>query len=235
MPASALPWRLSRQLDLLRSTGVEMPQTPQAYVQDWLGKGWLRREYPSGVSEEQYFELTANAADALRYLMRLSRPRSAATESKLASVLQLLQALADATDENPETRVASLLAERQRLDDEIDAVRAGRFTTLASDRAAERAREVISQGEELLGDFDKVEDASVKSTSNCARTSWRTKVGEARFWRKSSMASTSYERTDARRLRCVLAAAHRSTGCGTVRGGAAAGCCPAVRRFAERG
>lgn len=157
LPASALHERLSRQLDLLRSTGVEMPQTPQAYVQDWLAKRWLRREYPSGASEEQY-ELTADAADALRYLMRLSRPRSAATESKLASVLQLLQALAEATDDNPETRVASLLAEKQRLDDEIDAVRAGRITTLASDRAAERAREVISQSEELLGDFDKVKE-----------------------------------------------------------------------------
>ena len=157
LPASALHERLSRQLDLLRSTGVEMPQTPQAYVKDWLGKRWLRREFPAGVSEEQY-ELTADAADALRYLMRLSRPRSAATESKLASVLQLLQALADVTDANPETRVASLVAERQRLDEEIDAVRAGRFSTLAADRATERAREVISQSEELLGDFDKVKE-----------------------------------------------------------------------------
>jgi hypothetical protein len=157
LPASALHERLSRHLDLLRSIGVEMPQAPQAYVLDWVGQGWLRREYPSGATEEQY-ELTADAADALRYLMRLSRPRSVATESRLTSVLQLLQSLAEATDDNPETRVAALIAERERIDAEIAAIRAGRFTTLASDRAAERAREVIAQGEELLGDFNKVRE-----------------------------------------------------------------------------
>src|SRR5205823_2948295 len=115
LPASALHERLTRNLDLLRSIGVEMPQTAQAYVQDWLTQGWLRREYPDGATEELY-ELTADAAATLRHLIRLNRPRSFATESRLTSVLQLLQSLAEATDTNPETRVAALLAERERID-----------------------------------------------------------------------------------------------------------------------
>lgn len=157
LTASALHERLARHLELLRSAGVEMPQTAQRYVMDWLAQGWLRREYPEGSSEEQY-EITADAADALRYLDRLQRPRSFATESRLTSVLQLLDSLAEATDSNPETRIATLLAERERIDAQIEAVKAGRFSTLATDRAVERAREVISQGEELLGDFDKVRE-----------------------------------------------------------------------------
>lgn len=157
LTASALHERLTRYLELLRSTGVEMPQTAQRYVMDWLVQGWLRREFPDGATEEQY-ELTADAADALRYLIRLNRPRSFATESRLTSVLQLLHSLAEVTDNNPQTRIAALLADRERIDAQIEAVKAGQFSALAADRAVERAREIIAQGEELLGDFDKVRE-----------------------------------------------------------------------------
>ncbi|WP_247535840.1 DUF3375 domain-containing protein [Ralstonia pseudosolanacearum] len=157
LAASALHERLTRHLELLRSVGVDMPQTAQGYVLDWLAQGWLRREFPEGATEEQY-ELTADAADSLRSLMRLNRPWSFATESRLTSVLQLLHSLAEATDTNPETRVAALVAERERIDAQIEAVKAGRFSTLPVERAVERAREVIFQGEELLGDFDKVRE-----------------------------------------------------------------------------
>lgn len=157
LTASALHERLTRHLELLRSTGVEMLQTAQRYVMDWLAQGWLRRESPEGASEEQY-ELTADTADALRYLIKLNRPRSFATESRLTSVLQMLHSLAEATDTNPETRIAALSADRERIDAQIEAVKAGKFSALAADRAVERAREVISQGEELLGDFDKVRE-----------------------------------------------------------------------------
>ncbi|UWE15649.1 DUF3375 domain-containing protein [Herbaspirillum huttiense] len=157
LPASALHERLARHLDQLRSIGVEMPQAPQAYVIDWLNHAWLRRNFPEGSTEEQY-ELTADAADALRYLIRLNRPKSLATESRLTSVLQLLQSLAEATDHNPETRLAALYAERERLDAQIEAVEQGRFTTLPVERAVERSREIILQGEELLGDFHKVRE-----------------------------------------------------------------------------
>jgi hypothetical protein len=157
LTASALHERLTRHLELLRSTGVEMPQTAQRYVMDWLEQGWLRREFPEGATEEQY-EPTADAAEALRYLIRLNRPRSFATESRLTSVLQLLHSLAEASDTNPETRIVALMADRERIDAEIKAVKAGKFSALATDRAVERAREIISQGEELLGDFDKVRE-----------------------------------------------------------------------------
>jgi hypothetical protein len=157
LDASALHERLTRHLELLRSTGLELPHTAQKYVTDWMTQGWLRRGFPEGATEEQY-ELTADAADALRYLMRLNRPRSFATESRLASVIQLLQALSEATDTNPESRIAALLAERERIDEQLAAAKAGRFDTMAPDRAVERAREIITQGEELLGDFDKVRE-----------------------------------------------------------------------------
>lgn len=157
LATSALHERLTRQIALLRSLGCDLPQTPQLYVSEWLGAGWLRRYFPDAASEEM-FELSTDGAEALRIVTRMLRPRSAATESHLASVLRLIQELAAATNDSPQERVDHLLQERARIDEEIDAIRAGRVATLEPQRARERAREAIMQGEDLLGDFDRVRD-----------------------------------------------------------------------------
>jgi Protein of unknown function (DUF3375) len=154
---SALHERLTRQIALLRSLGCDLPQTPQLYVSEWLNAGWLRRDFPADSAEEM-FELSSDGAEALRIVTRMLRPRSAATESHLASVLRLIQDLAAATNDSPEERIGRLLEERERIDEEIDAVRSGRVATLEPQRARERAREAIMQGEDLLGDFDRVRD-----------------------------------------------------------------------------
>ncbi|WP_253252540.1 DUF3375 domain-containing protein [Variovorax boronicumulans] len=157
LPTSALHERLTRQIGLLRSLGCDLPQTPQQYVIEWLNAGWLRRDFPDE-SAEEVFELSTDGAEALRVVTRMLRPRSAATESRLASVLRLIQDLAAATNASPQARIDRLLEERARIDEEIDAVRSGRITTLEPQRARERAREAIMQGEDLIGDFDRVRD-----------------------------------------------------------------------------
>ena len=157
LPTSAFNERLHRQLEVVRAAGADLPKTAQEYAGDWMAQGWLRRHFPAGATEE-VFALTAPAAEAIRYVLRLTRPRATATESRLTSVVQLLQSLAEETDDNPATRLAGLLEERERLDTEIEAVKTGRVTQLPPDRAVERAREVLTQAEELLGDFGRVQD-----------------------------------------------------------------------------
>lgn len=149
--------RLSRELDALRAHGHDLPQTPQAYVADWIREGWLSRRFPTGASEEE-FELTAEATSALRFLSGLLKPRSTATESRLASVIQQLSRLAEETDTNPETRMAALVAERERVDAEIRALERDGVTTLPEERALERTREIIALAEELAADFRNVRD-----------------------------------------------------------------------------
>lgn len=134
-----------------------MPRAAHDYAMDWLADRWLRRDYPAGANEE-IFELTAPAAEAIRYVQRLTRPRAAATESRLTSVVQLLESLADETDTNPETRLATLLAEQERIKEAIKNVKAGRVVQLPVESAIERAREILNQSEELLGDFDRVRE-----------------------------------------------------------------------------
>lgn len=150
--------RVTRDLEALRAQGQVMEQTAQAYIADWLNQGWLTRRLPSGAHEE-VLELTAEANSALRWVDSLQRPRTAATESRLASVMQQVLRLAEETDSNPATRLARLHAERDRIAAEIAQVQSGGVQTLADDRALERAREVISQAEELTSDFRNVRDA----------------------------------------------------------------------------
>lgn len=155
--SSALHERLAHGLDQLRSTGEDMPQTAQAYIVDWLKQGWLTRRLPVGASEEEY-ELSVDANNAIRFLATILKPRTAATESRLAAVIQQLMRLAEETDSNPQTRIAALESERDRIDREIEAVRKGTVKSLPDDRAIERAREIISLADELAGDFRRVRD-----------------------------------------------------------------------------
>lgn len=158
LPVSVAVERLTRDLDVIRGMGHAMPQPAQTYLSDWLSQGWLVRRFPAGAQEE-VFELGAEASATLRWVAGLQKPRTAATESRLASVMQQVVRLAEETDSNPKTRLASLRAERDRLDQEISAVERGGIRTLPDDRAIERAREVIAQAQELAGDFRNVRDA----------------------------------------------------------------------------
>jgi hypothetical protein len=157
LASSVLHERLARELEPLRQAGEELPQTAQTYVADWLAQGWLVRRFPAGASEEEY-ELSADAAGALRYVMGLLQPRVTATESRLSLVIQQLAQLADATDPNPASRIASLEAERGRIDRAIDDIAQKGVRLLPDERALERAREIIALAQELTADFRTVRD-----------------------------------------------------------------------------
>lgn len=155
LPGSALTERVDRELDALRESGEDLPQTAQAYVGDWLRQGWLVRRLPEAASEETY-ELSADATAALRYVSQLMAPKTTATESRLATVIDQISKLAEETDAQPERRISALQSERDRIDREIAALRGGVGHTMPEERALERAREVIRLADELAGDFRRV-------------------------------------------------------------------------------
>jgi hypothetical protein len=157
VPASILHERISRDLDDLNAEGWDLRQTAQAYVSEWLREGYLERRFPQGAAEEEY-ELSSAAVGAIRFVSGLVEPRSAATESRLAVVIQQLVRLAEETDTNPESRVALLLAERDRLDREIARIRGGLLEALPDGRALERIREILALADGLASDFRRVRD-----------------------------------------------------------------------------
>jgi len=155
--ASVLYERLGKSIEDLRSHGHHLPQSPQLYVADWLAAGYIERRFPPGATEEEY-ELSSATEGAIRFVSSLAEPRTTATESRLAVVMQQLVRLAEQTDANPETRIAALLTERARIDEQIDAIRSGRMPSLEGPRALERVREIIALADGLAGDFRRVRD-----------------------------------------------------------------------------
>src|SRR2546423_149640 len=74
LSSSVLKERLTREIEQLRASGEELPQSAQAYIADWLAQGWLTRRFPAGASEEEY-ELTTDAASAIRSISAHILPR----------------------------------------------------------------------------------------------------------------------------------------------------------------
>src|SRR5579863_599846 len=155
VPASVFLERLFEELEDLRARGEDMPQTAQAYAADWLAEGYLVRRFPSGANEESY-ELSAPAAAAIRFIASLHAPRTAATESRLAVVIQQIVRLAEESETDTVRRLESLAAEGQRIQREMENVRAGRGEILPESTALERVREIIALADELTADFLRV-------------------------------------------------------------------------------
>lgn len=155
LPQSVLLDRLSDEFQTLRMHGETIVQEPLHYLGYWRTKGWLYRTLRAGETEETY-GLTPDAAAALRFVSNQLKPRAVATESRLASVMHQVIKLADDTDTDPRTRMSTLFAERDRIEQELESLYAGQVKALDEDRASERAREIISQANELLDDFQNV-------------------------------------------------------------------------------
>lgn len=157
VPQSILHERIERDLEELRGAGVDVPQRAQSYVADWLSAGYLERYFPAGAVEEEY-EISAAAAQAIRFVDSNIDRRATATESRLSAVIQQLARLIEETDKNKSTRISSLLHERERIDNEIARVESGDIRVLDELQAIERVREVITLTQELVADFRRVRD-----------------------------------------------------------------------------
>lgn len=158
IPQSVMLERLGFYMDELRAQGFELNQTPNGYLTYWKSRGWLARTLQAGADEEEY-SLTADATSAVRLMLNQLKTHSVATESRLASVMHQVLRLADETDANPTTRLAALVAEKERIEQEIEQLGQGNVKTLSDDRALERAREIVQQGNELADDFHNVKSA----------------------------------------------------------------------------
>lgn len=159
LPTAVLHERLQQMLDELNADQLarELPRTAQAYAAHWMAQGWLERRLPEGAQQEEY-ELSTQAAQAIRFVDGLEQARGAATESRLALVIQQLAQLAAQTESNPDARLSALRDERERIDAEIARVSVGKIAVLDGKRALERTRQVIALADELTEDFRRVRD-----------------------------------------------------------------------------
>nr|WP_244887911.1 DUF3375 domain-containing protein [Ectothiorhodospira mobilis] len=157
LPSSVLLERLRQDLEQLRAQGVDLPQTAEVYLANWVRAGYLFRSLQPGASEEEY-ELSASAVRAIQFIQGLTEQRAVATETRLSLVMDQLRQLAEQTETDPQARIEALLRERARIDAEIEAARAGKLEPLPEERALERVREVLLLSQELVNDFRRVRD-----------------------------------------------------------------------------
>lgn len=154
--ASAAMEAVERDLGEFRILGEAAEKNAQSYLSDWLAAGYLERRSRQD-EQEEYYELSASAAQALRFASGLLRPREAATESRLWTVIHQIRNLAEHTDPNPETRLAALRAERDAIEERMRRVETdGAVRVLDRRRALERVREIISLSSDLIADFSRV-------------------------------------------------------------------------------
>lgn len=157
LAASVFHERVERDLETFRTLGEEFNKSAQLYAMDWVRSGFLERRFPEGSSEERY-ELSAASVSAIRFISNIVEPRSAATESRLSTVIHELIRLAEESDPNPDSRVKSLELEREKIDREIALLKKGEIKAISEDRALERIREIVTLADELTADFRNVRD-----------------------------------------------------------------------------
>jgi hypothetical protein len=128
------------------------PKSPKAYLDDWASpeSGWLRKYYPPG-SDEPHFDATPAVEKALSWVKSLQSRSFIGTESRLNTIVSLLQEMVFGAERDPSVRLAELNRRRQEVDDEIAKVTEGRFDIL--DESAQR---------------DRYQQFSVKSRPTCA-------------------------------------------------------------------
>ena len=155
VPAPELFEQVTEDLEELRSEGFELPRTAQEYVSDWRRSGILIRR-PSTEQREETFELSPGALAAMQFVDELHTPRRTVTESRLATIQNLMSKLVVDTDPDITSRLATLEADKARIEEEIQRLSEGEIDVLDQEKATERVAEILNLVTEVPSDFGRV-------------------------------------------------------------------------------
>ena len=160
LPVSELVDRLDDELHALRQLLGDdaFPLTSTAYITAWAAPeaGWLRLYYPVG-SDEPQVDATPALERAVAWVDGLQERSFVGTESRLATVMDLLRQIVQGSETDPERRLDRLLEERGRLDEQIARARDGQVEVLGDTAQRERYQQFAATARELLADFREVE------------------------------------------------------------------------------
>lgn len=152
--------RLEDVLYTIRETmGPEaFPRKPTTYLDEWADDehGWLRKYYPPGI-DEPYYDLTANAEKAIRWLESLGARQFVGTESRLLTIFDLLKQMVEGHELDPELRIIELERRKAEIEREIERVRGGDVPVLDDLQLRDRFQQLVATARELLADFREVE------------------------------------------------------------------------------
>ena len=161
VPESALAEHLNSLLDEARDGDPEaFPRMARDYLNDWCGDdaAWLRKYYQAG-TDEPLFDITAPTEKAVAWLTGLLAARSfVGTESRLLTVVDLLNQIVEGANTDPDERVRILEERRRDIDVQIAAIRGGDVSVMGSAQLRDRYQTLATTARGLLADFREVED-----------------------------------------------------------------------------
>ena len=133
IPESVLVEALDDELHVLegRRNHTLYPRTAREYLIEWAApdKGWLRRFYKAG-SNEQVFDITPAVAKTVFWLESLTTRSFAGTESRLLTLVNLLQQMKEGTEQDPAKQLAEVDRRIAELQSQREQVLEGQFRTL---------------------------------------------------------------------------------------------------------
>jgi hypothetical protein len=134
------------------------PRDAHDYLNDWAApdKGWLRKFYKPGTDEAQ-FDLTPATEKAIAWLAQLTERPFVGTESRLLTLLSLLEQISAGTEADPAKRLEDLHRKRDQIDAEIARVLSGDVPLLDDTAIKDRFLQFQQLARELLADFREVE------------------------------------------------------------------------------
>ncbi|PCI44516.1 MAG: hypothetical protein COB41_04210 [Proteobacteria bacterium] len=134
------------------------PRSAYEYLSDWSdnAQGWLRKFYPQN-SDEPHYDLTPATEKGIRWLAGLTERNFIGTESRLLTLFDLLQQIAEGSETDPKLRIAELRKKRREIDAEIKQIQGGDIPLLDETAIKDRFQQFVIMAGELLSDFREVE------------------------------------------------------------------------------
>jgi hypothetical protein len=157
LKSSILAERVSADLYAIRAQGGDFPRDADDYINEWVEKRYLVREYLERDDEESLW-LSVSVIDAIRFIESLANPQSSVTESRLSILIQALGQLSLDSDKDAARRLDTLLKERDQLNARIEAIERGEVNVISDLEATDRIRDILALGLGLAEDFSRVQE-----------------------------------------------------------------------------
>ncbi|MCP2266581.1 Protein of unknown function (DUF3375) [Promicromonospora thailandica] len=167
VPVAEAHTEIGDALDQLRARGYEhhadgtraIPLgTARELCRQWADVGWLKRQIVDG--DVEVYQLSAHAVGALEVAGRAGGARARISQSRVRTLLDAVEQLAQDADPDVLVRMSRLDAQVRRLQDELARLqRTGTVEEVGDDVLLEEAENVLHLVRELPADFARVAES----------------------------------------------------------------------------
>lgn len=170
---------IAEAIDQLRAAGYDEDElrlpsgTAREICRYWVRVGWL---VPQIEDDTEIYRLSAHAVGALEIAGRAGGGGTRVSRSRVRTLLEAIEELAQTSETDPQARLARLRDEKAALEAEIAQLEAGDpIEPLDDEQLLEEAENVVHLARELPADFSRVAE-SIKAIQRDIVTSLRQDV-----------------------------------------------------------